>query len=121
MSETLRLARDLIAKPSITPEDAGCQTIIADRLARLGFELEWLCFGDVTNLWARRGTTDPLLCLAGHTDVVPTGHEDDWTHPPFTPTEDDGWLYGRGSADMKSALGRESGSPWLAGVPDNER
>lgn len=104
MSETLRLARDLIAKPSITPEDAGCQTIIADRLARLGFELEWLCFGDVTNLWARRGTTDPLLCLAGHTDVVPTGHEDDWTHPPFTPTEDDGWLYGRGSADMKSAL-----------------
>lgn len=104
MSETLRLARKLIARPSVTPDDAGCQEIIADRLRGLGFEVESMQIGDVTNLWARRGSDTPLLCLAGHTDVVPVGHEEEWTHPPFEPTEDGGWLYGRGSADMKSAL-----------------
>lgn len=104
MSETLRLARELIARPSVTPDDAGCQEVIADRLRGLGFEIESMQIGDVINLWARRGSDTPLLCLAGHTDVVPTGHEDEWTHPPFKPTEDGGWLYGRGSADMKSAL-----------------
>ncbi|MDH4030075.1 MAG: succinyl-diaminopimelate desuccinylase [Chromatiales bacterium] len=104
MSETLRLARELIARSSVTPDDAGCQEIIADRLRDLGFEVESMQIGDVTNLWARRGSDTPLLCLAGHTDVVPVGHEEEWTHPPFEPTEDGGWLYGRGSADMKSAL-----------------
>lgn len=104
MSETLRLALELISRPSVTPEDAGCQTILAERLERLGFDVEIMRIGDVTNLWARRGAAAPLLCLAGHTDVVPTGEEDQWTHPPFAPTEDGGWLYGRGAADMKSAL-----------------
>jgi succinyl-diaminopimelate desuccinylase len=104
VSETLRLARDLIALPSVTPDDAGCQAIISERLQKLGFRAEIMQIGDVTNLWARRGTTSPLVCLAGHTDVVPTGPEQDWTHPPFEPTEDGGWLFGRGSADMKSAL-----------------
>ena len=87
MSETLQLARDLIARPSVTPDDAGCQALIAARLQKLGFRTEIMQIGDVTNLWARRGTASPLLCLAGHTDVVPTGPEQDWTHPPFEPTE----------------------------------
>lgn len=104
MSETLRLARDLIALPSVTPDDAGCQAILSERLEKLGFSIEIMQIGDVTNLWARRGTTSPVVCLAGHTDVVPTGREEEWTHPPFSPTEDGGLLYGRGAADMKSAL-----------------
>jgi succinyl-diaminopimelate desuccinylase len=104
VSETLRLARDLISRPSVTPEDAGCQALLAERLERLGFQIEIMQIGDVANLWARRGSASPLLCLAGHTDVVPTGDESLWTHPPFVPTEDAGWLYGRGAADMKSAL-----------------
>ncbi len=104
MSETLRLARDLIARPSVTPDDAGCQAILAQRLERLGFDVEIMQIGEVTNLWARRGDAAPLLCLAGHTDVVPIGDESQWIHPPFEPTVDDGWLYGRGAADMKSAL-----------------
>jgi succinyl-diaminopimelate desuccinylase len=104
VSETLRLARELIAKPSVTPDDAGCQEVLAKRLDDLGFQVEIMQIGDVTNLWAKRGSARPLLCLAGHTDVVPTGEESLWRHPPFTPTEENGWLYGRGAADMKSAL-----------------
>ena len=104
MSDTLRLAQELISRPSVTPEDAGCQAVLGERLEKMGFQVESMQIGDVTNLWARRGSASPLLCLAGHTDVVPTGDESHWTHPPFVPTEDSGWLFGRGSADMKSAL-----------------
>jgi succinyl-diaminopimelate desuccinylase len=104
VSATLALARELIARPSVTPDDAGCQTILAERLQKLGFVVEIMRIGEVTNLWARRGEASPLLCLAGHTDVVPVGEESQWIHPPFEPTEEDGWLYGRGAADMKSAL-----------------
>ncbi len=101
---TLELARALIARPSITPDDAGCQELLAARLATLGFACETLLAGGVTNLWARRGTARPLVCLAGHTDVVPTGPREGWQSDPFTPTERDGWLYGRGAADMKASL-----------------
>ena len=104
MSRTLELARDLIERPSVTPEDRGCQTLIGERLEALGFTLEPMRIGDVDNLWARRGKGGPLVCLAGHTDVVPTGPESAWTYPPFSATIADGWLYGRGAADMKSAL-----------------
>jgi len=104
VSDTLALARELIARPSVTPDDAGCQEILAARLERMGFAVEIMRIGEVTNLWARRGDSAPLLCFAGHTDVVPPGDEGQWLHPPFEPTEDEGWLYGRGAADMKSAL-----------------
>ena len=95
---------DLIRRPSVTPDDAGCQQVLAERLKRLGFACETLQFNDVTNLWARRGAASPLLCFAGHTDVVPPGNEDEWHSPPFEPTFDDRLIYGRGSADMKSGL-----------------
>src|SRR5262245_1307246 len=101
---TLVLARALIARPSVTPEDGGCQALIAARLERIGFTCETLVVGGVTNLWARRGTARPLVCLAGHTDVVPTGPREGWQSDPFVPTERDGWLYGRGAADMKSSV-----------------
>ena len=104
MSETLDLARQLIARPSVTPDDAGCQALIGARLEALGFELQPLRCGEVDNLWARRGTAAPLLVFAGHTDVVPTGPETTWSTPPFTPTEQDGELRGRGTADMKASL-----------------
>jgi succinyl-diaminopimelate desuccinylase len=104
MSDTLALAKELIARRSVTPEDAGCQTILAQRLQALDFRIEHLRFGEVDNLWARRGNADPLFVFAGHTDVVPSGPETDWRHPPFTPTEDNGLLYGRGAADMKGSL-----------------
>ena len=104
MSDTLALAKELIARRSVTPEDAGCQTILAQRLQALDFQIEHLRFGEVDNLWARRGNADPLFVFAGHTDVVPSGPETDWRHPPFTPTEDNGLLYGRGAADMKGSL-----------------
>ena len=104
MSDTLALTKELIARRSVTPEDAGCQTILAQRLQALDFRIEHLRFGEVDNLWARRGNTDPLFVFAGHTDVVPSGPETDWRHPPFTPTEDNGLLYGRGAADMKGSL-----------------
>jgi succinyl-diaminopimelate desuccinylase len=101
---TLQLARELIARRSVTPEDGGCQQLLAERLARLGFAIEPLRHGEVENLWARRGTTRPLLCFVGHTDVVPTGPLDKWTSDPFVPTERDGKLFGRGAADMKTSI-----------------
>ena len=103
-SAVLDLARALIARRSVTPNDAGCQALIAERLTPLGFHCESLVVNGVTNLWARRGDSHPLVCLAGHTDVVPTGPLDEWSSDPFTPTVRDGYLYGRGAADMKSSL-----------------
>jgi succinyl-diaminopimelate desuccinylase len=100
----LELAMQLISRPSVTPEDAGCQEILAARLRPLGFRVEHLRFGAVANLWARLGTDAPLLVFAGHTDVVPTGPVSGWRFDPFTPTVADGHLYGRGAADMKSSL-----------------
>ncbi|MBN2886454.1 MAG: succinyl-diaminopimelate desuccinylase [Chromatiaceae bacterium] len=104
MSPTLELAFDLIRRPSVTPEDRGCQTCIAERLAALGFRIEWMSVGGVTNLWARRGSAGPLLCFAGHTDVVPAGPLDQWDTDPFDPVIRDGRLYGRGACDMKGSL-----------------
>ncbi len=104
MSATVELARQLIARRSVTPDDAGCQSLLAERLAPLGFHIEPLRFGEVDNLWARRGGEGPLFVFAGHTDVVPTGPERDWRFPPFIPTECEGQLYGRGAADMKSSI-----------------
>ena len=103
-SDTLKLARDLIRRASVTPDDAGCQPLLAERLQAIGFEIEHLRFGEVDNLWARRGKAAPLFCFAGHTDVVPTGPEAEWQFPPFSATEHDGKLYGRGSADMKGSV-----------------
>jgi len=104
MNPTLALAMDLIRRPSITPEDAGCQEALSARLSALGFRTERLRFGDVDNLWARYGHTEPLFAFAGHTDVVPPGPLDQWQSPPFTPEIHDGDLYGRGAADMKGSL-----------------
>lgn len=104
LSPTLSLACDLIRRRSVTPEDAGCQALLAERLHRLGFRLEHLPFGEVDNLWAVRGESGPLFCFAGHTDVVPPGDERRWRTPPFEPVIRDGILYGRGAADMKGSL-----------------
>lgn len=104
MSATLDLACELIARPSVTPNDAGCQELLATRLERLGFRIERLRFGDVDNLWARRGEQGPLFAFAGHTDVVPSGPVERWTFPPFEPTVHEGMLYGRGAADMKGSI-----------------
>ena len=104
MSETLALTLDLLARASTTPADAGCQDLIAGRLERIGFRTEKLRFGKVDNLWAVHGTGSPLLCFAGHTDVVPTGPLENWQSDPFKPEIRDGLLYGRGAADMKSGL-----------------
>ncbi|MBI1396970.1 MAG: succinyl-diaminopimelate desuccinylase [Betaproteobacteria bacterium] len=101
---TVELTRQLIARQSVTPDDGGCQAILAERLRAAGFTTTPLRFGDVDNLWARRGTAQPVVCFAGHTDVVPTGPLEKWDSPPFVPTERDGLLYGRGAADMKSSL-----------------
>ena len=103
-SETLALARALIERRSLTPDDAGCQALIAARLAPLGFRAETLTANGVTNLWLRRGAARPLVCLAGHTDVVPTGPLDGWQSTRSCRRERDGWLYGRGAADMKGSL-----------------
>jgi succinyl-diaminopimelate desuccinylase len=100
----IELMCDLIRRPSITPDDAGCQGTLVKRLQDIGFSCETLQFGDVTNLWARRGTAAPVLCFAGHTDVVPPGEESAWSSAPFEPTLVDGDIYARGSADMKSGL-----------------
>ncbi|MFN3984255.1 MAG: succinyl-diaminopimelate desuccinylase [Rhodocyclaceae bacterium] len=101
---TLELARELIARPSVTPEDAGCLELIAARLRPLGFQFERIDLGGTCNLWARRGDATPVLCFAGHTDVVPPGPLERWDSPPFEPTIRDGQLFGRGAADMKSSL-----------------
>ncbi len=103
-SATLALAKNLISRRSVTPEDAGCQELMIARLEALGFVIERLRFDDVDNFWARRGTRAPLYAFAGHTDVVPTGPEAQWQSPPFEPTVIDGMLYGRGAADMKGSL-----------------
>ncbi|MBS1235406.1 MAG: succinyl-diaminopimelate desuccinylase [Proteobacteria bacterium] len=102
--KTLELAKQLIARPSLTPDDAGCQELMIERLKPLGFEIHRLRFGNVDNFWGRRGTAKPVIAFAGHTDVVPTGPKEKWTSDPFTPTIRDGFLYGRGAADMKGSL-----------------
>lgn len=100
----IALTRELIARPSVTPSDAGCQSLMMERLEAVGFRCEPMVFGDVTNFWATWGDSGPTLVFAGHTDVVPTGPEEQWLSPPFTPTERNGMLYGRGAADMKASL-----------------
>jgi succinyl-diaminopimelate desuccinylase len=105
MSDTLALTEDLISRPSISPADGGCQDLMTARLRALGFTVEDMPFGDVRNFWAtRRGGEGPLFCFAGHTDVVPTGPLEEWRSDPFEPVVRDGYLYGRGAADMKSGL-----------------
>jgi len=104
MSDVLELTKELISRPSLTPRDEGCQALLAERLAPLGFKNEDMPFGDVKNLWSRRGDKGPLLVFVGHTDVVPTGPLEDWASPPFVPTERDGHVYGRGAADMKGSI-----------------
>ena len=104
MSNTLELAKSLINKPSITPDDCGCQAIMIDRLKKIGFEIYPLKFGDVENFWAVHGNSGPLFAFAGHTDVVPAGDENAWNTKPFEPTIKNGYLYGRGAADMKGGL-----------------
>ena len=121
MSATLELTRELIARASVTPSDEGCQQVLASRLARLGFKIETLRYGNVDNLWARHGQDGPLLCFAGHTDVVPTGPLEEWQSDPFQPTIRDGRLYGRGAADMKSGLAAmiTATEAFIAEAPDH--
>jgi len=104
MSQTLKLTQALLARPSVTPADAGCQDLIGGRLREAGFVIESLIFGEVVNLWARRGRESPVFCFAGHTDVVPAGPREEWHSDPFTADIREGLLYGRGAADMKSGL-----------------
>jgi succinyl-diaminopimelate desuccinylase len=104
MSETQQLAKELIARRSLTPDDAGCQDLLIARLERLGFKIERMRFGNVDNFWARRGTAGPVVAFAGHTDVVPSGPPESWLSPPFEPAVRDGMLYGRGAADMKTSV-----------------
>jgi len=104
MSKTLAITEQLIALDSVTPEDKGCQRTLISLLEPLGFQCETIQSGEVTNLWARRGTTKPLVVFAGHTDVVPTGPVNQWQSAPFTPTHRDGKLFGRGAADMKTSI-----------------
>ncbi|GAB60185.1 succinyl-diaminopimelate desuccinylase [Rheinheimera nanhaiensis] len=104
MSDVIELTRELIGRPSVTPEDAGCQQLMAQRLAAVGFDIEVMHFEDTLNMWARRGSNKPVFCFAGHTDVVPTGPLEHWHTPPFEPTVIGDTLYGRGAADMKGSL-----------------
>lgn len=119
---TIELACELISRASVTPEDAGCQQVMVKRLEKLGFTIEFLQFEDTLNLWARKGTEQPLFCFAGHTDVVPSGPEERWKFPPFTPTIDNGLLYGRGAADMKGSLAAMvvAVEQFLAKFPDHK-
>lgn len=103
-STTIQLTKDLIVRNSVTPTDAGCQELLAQRLSKHGFQIEHLRYGEVDNLWGQRGNSEPLFVFAGHTDVVPTGPENEWSSPPFTPTIKNGQLYGRGAADMKGSI-----------------
>jgi len=103
-SDTLQLSKALLARASVTPDDQGCQPLLAERLEKLGFQIEHMRFDDTDNLWARLGTEAPLFTFAGHTDVVPTGPETEWATPPFEPTIKNGVLYGRGAADMKGSI-----------------
>ncbi|HSR64754.1 MAG TPA: M20/M25/M40 family metallo-hydrolase, partial [Xanthomonadaceae bacterium] len=104
MSEVVNLAKELILRHSVTPEDAGCQALLAERLQRAGFACEALRFGEVDNLWATHGGGGPVLVLLGHTDVVPAGPREAWSSDPFVPEVRDGVLYGRGAADMKGSV-----------------
>ncbi|MBF7072983.1 succinyl-diaminopimelate desuccinylase [Glaciecola sp. MH2013] len=104
MRDVIQTTIDLVTKPSVTPEDEGCQQYMGDILSALGFDNESMIFEDTTNMWSRKGSQSPVFCFAGHTDVVPTGPEEKWLFPPFQPTIKDGFLYGRGSADMKGSL-----------------
>ena len=104
ISKTLDLAIELIRRPSVTPADEGCQELMISRLEPLGFKVERLRFGEVENIWLRKGDTGPVLAFAGHTDVVPSEPEEQWQNPPFQPAIIDGMLHGRGSADMKGSL-----------------
>ncbi len=104
MSSTLELTKELIARPSVSPVDGGCQELMIDRLEAIGFTVERMPFGPVQNFWAKRGASGPVFCFAGHTDVVPPGPLEEWRTDPFTPVVADGVLYGRGAADMKSGL-----------------
>jgi succinyl-diaminopimelate desuccinylase len=102
--DVIEITKFLVSKPSITPQDLGCQEFLKEELASLGFVNETMVFADTTNLWSRRGTSSPVFCFAGHTDVVPTGPSSQWTFDPFVPTEHKGFLFGRGTADMKASI-----------------
>ena len=104
LSPTVSLAAELISRKSVTPEDAGCQALMCERLKKIGFEIHDLRFDDVDNFWAIRGSEGPIFAFAGHTDVVPSGDESAWSHPPYEPKVEDGMLLGRGAADMKGSL-----------------
>ena len=121
MSPTLELTRALMSRASVSPTDAGCQALMAERLQASGFAVENLRFGPVDNFWAKRGTGAPVFCFAGHTDVVPTGPIDDWRTDPFLPVIDNGMLYGRGAADMKSGLAAmlTASEAFVARYPDH--
>ena len=122
MSSTLDFAIELIERESVTPEDAGCQQLIAERLQAVGFEIEHMRYGEVDNLWARHGTAEPVLCFAGHTDVVPPGPLEDWDSNPFKAVVDGDTLRGRGAADMKSALAAmvDAASTFVAANPNHK-
>ena len=103
-TQSLELAKELISRPSVTPDDQNCQQLLVERLQKIGFAVEELHFGDTKNVWLRRGPQAPVSCFAGHTDVLPTGPVEKWESPPFEPTEREGRLYGRGAADMKTSI-----------------
>ncbi|QPG04621.1 succinyl-diaminopimelate desuccinylase [Salinimonas marina] len=122
MSEVIALAKALINRKSVTPEDAGCQLMMQQWLSAAGFTNETMVFDDTTNLWARKGTAGPVFCFAGHTDVVPSGPEADWQTPPFEATEKEGFLHGRGAADMKGSLAAmlTATTRFVADYPDHK-